>query len=99
MNAAPNRQDNVELSQYATPFRTQHPPLHTLLRNQPVTVITDALGSHEKGAAEIALRKMQAKGARLVDTRSLLGNSRLRQVHVCNCERCRGLLQKATLSA
>ncbi|MHC4551826.1 MAG: cysteine hydrolase family protein [Planctomycetota bacterium] len=76
-----------------------HTVLGLLLRNQPVTVITDALGSHEKGAAEIALRKMQAKGARLVDTRSLLGSSRLRQVHACNCERCRGLLQKATMSA
>lgn len=76
-----------------------HTVLGLLLRNKPVTVITDALGSHEKGAAEIALRKMQAKGARLTDSKTLLGSSRLQKVHVCNCERCRGVLQKATLSA
>lgn len=76
-----------------------HTVLGLLLRNKPVTVISDALGSHEKGAAEIALRKMQAKGARLVDSKSMFGNSCLRQVYACGCERCRGLMQKATLSA
>lgn len=76
-----------------------HTVLGLLLRRKAVTVITDAVGSHEKGAAEIALRKMQAKGARLVDSKTLFGNSNLRQVHACNCERCRGQLQKATLSA
>ena len=76
-----------------------HTVLGLLLRQKPVTVITDAIGSHEKVVAEIALRKMQAKGARLVDSKSLFGNSNLRQVYACNCERCRGLLQKTTLSA
>jgi nicotinamidase-related amidase len=73
--------------------------LGLLLRKKSVTLITDALGSHEKSAAEIALRKMQAKGARLIDSKSLLGSSNLRMVHACNCDRCRGKLQKATLSA
>ena len=76
-----------------------HTVLGLLLRGKQVTVITDALGSHEKGAAEIAIRKMQAKGAKLVDSKTLFGNSNLRQVYACGCERCRGLLQKATLSA
>ncbi len=76
-----------------------HTVLGLLLRQKPVTVITDALGSHEKTAAGVALRKMLAKGAKLVDSKSLFGSSNLRQVHACNCERCRGLLQKTTLSA
>lgn len=76
-----------------------HTVLGLLLRGKPVTVITDALGSHEKGAAEIALRKMQAKGAKLVDSKTLFGTSNLRQVHACNCERCRGQFQKTTLIA
>lgn len=76
-----------------------HTVLGLLLRRKSVTVITDAVGSHEKGAAEIALRKMQAKGAKLIDSKTLLGSSNLRQVHACNCERCRGQYQKATLSA
>jgi nicotinamidase-related amidase len=73
--------------------------LGLLLRGKSVTVITDAVGSHEKAAAEIALRKMQAKGAKLVDSKTLFGNSNLRQVLACNCERCRGQCQKAPLSA
>ncbi len=76
-----------------------HTVLGLLLRKKPVTVITDTLGSHEKSAAAIAMRKMQAKGAKLVDSKTLFGSSNLRQVHACGCERCRGLLQKATLSA
>lgn len=76
-----------------------HTVLGLLLRRKPVTVITDAVGSHEKGAAEIALRKMQAKGAKLVDSKTLFGNSNLRQVYACGCDRCRGQLQKTTLSA
>lgn len=73
--------------------------LGLLTRGKAVTVIIDALGSHEKSAAEIALRKMQAKGAKLIDSKSLLGNSSLRIVNACECERCRGTLSKAHLSA
>ncbi|MHC5158394.1 MAG: cysteine hydrolase family protein [Planctomycetota bacterium] len=64
--------------------------LGLLTRGKSVTVIVDALGSHEKSAADIALRKMQAKGARLTDSKSLFGNSRLQLVNACECERCRG---------
>lgn len=68
--------------------------LGLLLRGKQVTVLTDAVGSLEKNAAEIALRKMQAKGARLVESKSLFGNSRLRLVNACSCDRCRGRFQK-----
>ena len=64
--------------------------LGLLTRGKSVTVITDAVGSHEKSAAGIAIRKMQAKGARLIDSRSLFGSSRLQLVNACECERCRG---------
>ena len=68
--------------------------LGLLVRQKNVVVVYDAVGSLEKGAAEIALRKMQAKGARLMDTRSLFGASSLRMVHACTCDRCRGRMQK-----
>ena len=73
--------------------------LGLLTRGKSVTIIVDALGSHEKQAAEIALRKMQAKGARLIDSKSLFGNSSLQLVNACECERCRGKFQKTHLSA
>ena len=73
--------------------------LGLLTRGKSVTVIMDAVGSHEKSPADIAIRKMQAKGARLIDTKSLLGNSRLRLVNACECDRCRGRMQKTSVSA
>jgi nicotinamidase-related amidase len=73
--------------------------LGLLTRGKSVTVLIDAVGSGEKSAAEIALRKMKAKGARLVESKSLFGHSSLRQVNACECDRCRGKLRKATISA
>ena len=73
--------------------------LGLLTRGKTVSVLIDAVGSGEKSAAEIALRKMKAKGARLIESKSLFGPSSLRQVHACECDRCRGKLQKATLTA
>lgn len=73
--------------------------LGLLTRGKSVTVLIDAVGSCEKSAAEIALRKMKAKGARLIEGKSLFGNSSLRQVSACECDRCRGKLRKATLNA
>ena len=69
--------------------------LGLLARKKHVTVLTDALGSREKNAAEIALRQMQAKGAKLVEVKTMLGTSCLRQIGVCGCERCKGKLQKS----
>ncbi len=70
--------------------------LGLLIRQKNVIVIYDAVGSLDKGAAEVALRKMQAKGAKLLDTRSLFGASSLRMVHACTCDRCRGRMQKTS---
>lgn len=68
--------------------------LGLLVRQKNVIVVYDAIGSLDKGAAEVALRKMQAKGARLMDTRSLFGTSSLRMVNACTCDRCRGRMSK-----
>ena len=42
--------------------------LGLLQRGKKVTVIYDAVGSHDNKEAKMALRKMQAKGARLIET-------------------------------
>jgi len=68
--------------------------LGLLQRGKKVTVVIDAVGTHNNREAKMALRKMETKGARLIDTKKLAGTSHLRQVGVCNCERCRGLGRK-----
>ncbi len=69
--------------------------LGLLQRGKKVTVVTDAVGSHNKREAKLALRKVEAKGARLVETKRLAGVSHLRQVGICTCESCKGLTRKA----
>jgi len=64
--------------------------LGLLVRRKNVTILVDAVGSHDRAAAEIALRQAEAKGARLADTKTLLGASCLRLVGVCDCDRCQG---------
>jgi len=73
--------------------------LGLLTRGKSVTILIDAVGSREKSVADIAFRKMKAKGARLIESKSMLGNSSLRQVNACECDRCRGKLRKAHLFA
>lgn len=69
--------------------------LGLLQRNKKVTVVMDATGSHNINEAKLALRKMETKGARIVETRKLAGSSHLRLVGACNCESCRGMARKA----
>ncbi len=64
--------------------------LGMLQRGKKVVVLIDATGSHDKNAADIAFRKMAAKGAKLIETRKLVGQSHLQLLGVCECERCRG---------
>ena len=68
--------------------------LGLLARKKNVMLLTDAIGSHDKAAASIALRQMEAKGAKLVDTKSLFGSTHLRLVGTCECDRCQGRMQK-----
>lgn len=65
--------------------------LGLLQRGKRVTVVYDAVGSHDNKEAKMALRKMQAKGARLIETKKLAGNSKLKQVSACAygvCSNC-----------
>ena len=64
--------------------------LGLLARRKHVVIVTDAIGSHDKNAAEIALRQIEAKGAKLIDTKTLCGTSCLRLVGACHCDRCQG---------
>ena len=73
--------------------------LGLLQRGKQVTVIVDAVGSHNKREAKLALRKMETKGAKLIETRKLAGVSHLKHIGVCDCESCRRLGRKATVGA
>ncbi len=71
--------------------------LGLLLRGKRVTVITDAVGSHDKNDSKMAFRKMKAKGARLVETKRFAGNSHLKSVGICSCQMCHGRTRKTPL--
>jgi len=72
--------------------------LGLLQRGKKVIVVADAVGSHNKREAKLALRKVEAKGAKLVETKRVAGVSHLRRVGACDCESCRGLTRKASVS-
>jgi nicotinamidase-related amidase len=52
--------------------------LGLLARQKKVRVLVDATYSGNKTAAKKALRQIKAKGAKLLDTKTLLGSSALR---------------------
>jgi nicotinamidase-related amidase len=97
------RADRILSEVKATDFLVIGAPIETsvkylvlglLMRRRNVIVLADAVGSFEKHAAEIAMRQMLAKGARLIDSKSFVGNSHLRKVGACSCDRCQGRLLK-----
>jgi nicotinamidase-related amidase len=69
--------------------------LGLLQRGRKVSIVVDAVGSHNGKEAKLALRKMKAKGAKLIETRKIAGSSHLRLIGICDCERCRGQTQKS----
>jgi nicotinamidase-related amidase len=73
--------------------------LGLLQRDKKVTIVIDAVGYHDNREAKMALRKMEAKGAKLVETRRLAGTSHLRVVGACHCESCQRMLQKVGVGA
>lgn len=60
-----------------------------LHRGKNVRVVVDALGAHNKRKEKLAIRKMKAKGAKLIKTRDLAGVSHLRCAGACDCDCCR----------
>ena len=71
--------------------------LGLLQRGKKVTIIVDAVGTHNNKDAKLALRKMETKGAKLVETKKLAGTSHLRHVGICDCEMCKGRPEKTHL--
>jgi len=69
--------------------------LGLLARRRNVTLLTDAIGMRDPEVADIALRQMEAKGARLTDTQSALGPSHLHHIGACPCPLCRGRAESA----
>ncbi len=69
--------------------------LGLLQRQKSVTIVTDAVGAHNSQEAKMALRKMEAKGAKLIETKKLAGTSHLKLVGACNCSSCQRLLAKS----
>ena len=68
--------------------------LGLLQRGKRVSVVVDAVGAHDNREAELALRKMQAKGAKLIETKNIAGNSHLQKVGICHCDTCQGRTRK-----
>ncbi len=56
--------------------------LGLLQRGKRVSVVVDAIGAQDKQKAKHSLRKIAAKGARLIETRKLAGASHLKSVGV-----------------
>ena len=73
--------------------------LGLLQRGKKVTVVIDAIGSHDPREAKLTLRKMETKGAKLIETKKLAGISHLRNVRICHCESCQGNGRKAPIGA
>ena len=70
--------------------------LGLLQREKSVTVVVDAVGSHDRKQGRLALRKVEAKGAKLIETKKLAGITCLKQVGACDCKSCRGQTKKAS---
>jgi nicotinamidase-related amidase len=62
--------------------------LGLLQRNKKVTIVIDAVGSRDSKAGALAIRKMQAKGAHLVEAKRIAGQTHLRKVGICHCDLC-----------
>jgi nicotinamidase-related amidase len=74
--------------------------LGLLQRGKKVSVAMDAVGSRDNYEGKLAFRKMEAKGARLVETKKLAGASHLTQAGICRCDSCQEILrQKAVGTA
>ena len=63
-----------------TEYAVRATAMGLLHRGKKVRIIVDALGSHNSKEAKLAIRKMQAKGAKLIMTRDVAGISCLRAV-------------------
>jgi len=56
--------------------------LGLLQREKKVSIVVDAVGAQDKQKARHALRKIAAKGAKLIETKKLAGTSHLKSVGI-----------------
>jgi len=91
------RADNFVLIGASAEGAVKATALGLLQRGKKVSVVVDAVGLLDKREAKLALRKMKAKGAKLIETKALAGVSRLRQVGICDCESCQGRAGKTAV--
>lgn len=63
--------------------------LGLLQRGKKVRIVIDAVGTLNKNEGELAMRKTEAKGAKLITTKKLAGRSHLKRIGICNCPACR----------
>ncbi|MGD0785356.1 MAG: isochorismatase family protein [Sedimentisphaerales bacterium] len=63
--------------------------LGLLQRGKRVLVLTDAIGAIDRHAADVAFRKMKAKGAILAETKNIAGSTHLHTAGVCDCKLCK----------
>ncbi len=73
--------------------------LGLLQRGKKVTVVIDATGLHNANDAKLAIRKMETKGAKLIETRKLAGTSHLKHVGACDCQMCQTQVDKTSVTA
>lgn len=71
--------------------------LGLLQRGKKVTVVSDAVGGRNKEAADMSMKKMMAKGAKVIETRELVGLGHLSSVGACSCDRCKSMLGKVAV--
>jgi len=72
--------------------------LGLLQRHKTVSVIVDAVGARDNHEAKMAIRKMEAKGASIIETKRIAGTSHLSQVRACNCSSCLRVVTKTAAS-
>ncbi|MBN1788522.1 MAG: cysteine hydrolase [Sedimentisphaerales bacterium] len=63
--------------------------LGLLQRGKHVTILVDAIGTHDRHKADMAFRKMKAKGAILTESRTYAGSTHLKTAGICDCKLCR----------
>ena len=73
--------------------------LGLLQRGKKVSVVVDAVGSHNKTQGRLSFRKMNARGAALLETKKLAGTSHLMGAGICHCRSCRQQFQNQKLKS
>ena len=66
--------------------------LGLLQRGKKAVVIIDAVGIYDRREADLTLRKLEVKGAKLIKAKDLVGLSHLKEAGICHCLNCQEIL-------